>query len=546
MYFKPLILALFCSLLSGCTSQQIEEYFFNRRLERDHKAVDLPSLFMEMDPVMLDSIHQSQRIKVNADAVLVDASNDTLYEGEVRFKTRGNASFYNSPFKKPYTITFPYKQHLFDLYPDKSYTLLTNNSLGDRYMSNALAFELARAIGLPTPKAMHIHLYINNRYRGIYQLTNKIAIHPEYLPLHSLSKDNKSLNSIPPQSAPAYNIDEKGIKAYRKGVSLEINPDDITGAYLLDHSYGYSYDKAPSGFYSNHGLPYRIRAPKYASEAEVNYIAEFCNQMEDAVYSRDGYNTQTGKYYTQYINIESFAKYYLIQELLVHHDAGAGSFIMYKNANDTDSLMYAGPVWDFNGFRGDFDFINALYASEKIGTDKNRYGLLYYLCQHPDFYEKVKEIYIQELYPAINELFEHNYFDSLQTLLVLNDTTIASFVRQRSDFLYWLYTADSTDIVQVKIHNTETGMGQDRTYLRTTISFYGNKKDGVKLPAFSYLNLKAPTPENYYLLDLDVALPKDTVFYSNQSMTIKWKNPSKFEVLCRQIKRMMQKIMRPI
>ena len=541
MLLKQLLMSMLFLFLFGCTRQQVNQYFANKRLECDRKAVDLPSIYMDISPEMLDSIHKSQSIKIDAEAKFITVKYDTLFEGEVKIKTRGNFSFYGAKNrnKKSYNITFPYKQFFFGLYPDKSYSLIANGVDGSKYMCNVLAFDLARAIGLPTPKTIHLHLYTNNQYKGIYQLTNKVAAHPEYLPLHDLSKDNKWANTTSPKYSPTFSIDKNGTYAYRKGVQLEYNPEDITGGYLLDHSYGPAYEKSPSGFYSNYGLPVRIREPKYASEAEVNYIADFFNQMEEAVCSPDGYNIHWGKHYSQYLDIESFAKYYLIQELLVHNDAGAGSFIMYKNSDDIDSLMYAGPVWDFDAFARDFSFINALYASEKIGTDANREGLLYYLCQHPDFREKAKEIYVQELYPAINELFARNYFDSLQTLLVLNDPDFSQFVRLRSDFLYWLWTADSTDIVQLKLYNTENVRGMARTYNRTIVSFYGNKIDGVRLPTFSYIHSEDPIPENYYLCDSDIPLPIDTIFHSNQSIKIHWRKPSRYEVIWRQIKKIL-------
>lgn len=75
----------------GCSqhsSTPIEE-----RLENDLSADNIPMLFIHIEDMLLDSIHKNQKIKVYADAVLVANRSDTLYDGSVKIKTRGNSTF---------------------------------------------------------------------------------------------------------------------------------------------------------------------------------------------------------------------------------------------------------------------------------------------------------------------------------------------------------------------------------------------------------------------------------------------------------------------
>lgn len=87
-----------------------------------------------------------------------------------------------------------------------------------------------------------------------------------------------------------------------------------------------------------------LKSPEYATEAQAKYISGYWQELEDALYSETGYNS-LGKHYTEYIDIVSWAKQYLIQEWTSNWDAGLTSNFFYK---DVDSKLFAGPLWDFD------------------------------------------------------------------------------------------------------------------------------------------------------------------------------------------------------
>jgi hypothetical protein len=68
--------------------------------------------------------------------------------------------------------------------------------------------------------------------------------------------------------------------------------------------------------------------------------------FEDALYSKDYMDPKIG--YRRYIDVRSFAEHFIISELGHNVDAYRLSTYMYKDRNSVDSLLHAGPLWDFN------------------------------------------------------------------------------------------------------------------------------------------------------------------------------------------------------
>jgi hypothetical protein len=99
----------------SCTRQEKLDY---------NDVVPLPSLFITLPPQQFDSILNDQELKMPAEALLLDAEKDTLYEGSLsHIKTRGNSTF--EGIKKPFSIKFPRKQKFLGLDKSRSFVLLS-------------------------------------------------------------------------------------------------------------------------------------------------------------------------------------------------------------------------------------------------------------------------------------------------------------------------------------------------------------------------------------------------------------------------------------
>lgn len=516
----------------------------------------LPSLHITMTPEQLDSILTDPDNKIPAYVLLTDANGDTLYEGNLaHIKTRGNNTWYEK--KKPFAIKFPKKQTLFGLERSKSFVLLAN--AGDEsHIRNAIALDLARAMGIPATRYAYLTLYINDNYWGLYQMTNKVDIGKDALNITDLEKLNKLANPKPLDEYEWYGKGRKRRIIQRKGVLLDNDPDDITGGYLIDNS-GPAYDKSVSGFASVAGDHIQIRSPKHASPREVEYIAELYDEMECAVHASDAIHPETGKHYSEYLDVESFARYYLLNEVLLNWDGGWASFLMYKETDTIDTRFYAGPAWDYdrtlNNLRFQRKFFvspNELYVNEQKGMKGLVYseGLMHFLCQHEDFLQAIISYYLNEVSPIFHQYLEDHSFDSLVSLLSYEadqdnkkyknrySVDYESAVKRATDFLQkrvtffdWYYSSTEDQRVAV-IFKKDNGMYR---------KFYYPLGEAIYAPQLEIQYNRTQIYELFYQ-GTDSLVPDGTVFHSAQTLELRQREPTKREVQIRRIKKKLRKI----
>lgn len=540
-----LTLFFFAFAYVGCHKVEQQEY------------PKLPSLHVTMTPMQIDSIINDFDNKVSAFAVLIGSDGDTLYQDYLTYiKTRGNTSFKGQ--KKSFAIKFPEKQKLFGLSKNRSFVLLAN-AYDESFIRNAIGLDLARATGIPATRYAYLTLYINGFYNGLYQMTNKVGIGKHTLNITDLEDLNKHANPKPLKEYEWYGLGRKKQAILQKGVLLDNNPDDITGGYLLDNSGLISqYNKSVSGFVSDAEDYIRIRSPKYASPQEVEYIAKRYNEMERAVIATDGIHPETGKHYSEYIDIESFARYYLINELLRNPDGGWASFMLYKDTDSIDSKIYAGPAWDYDRildnpkFQGKINIpYNAFYVNREKGKTGYAHsgGLLHHLCKHEDFQQVVKNCYMNEISPICHSYIAENPFDSLFSLLfheadqdnMIYQTRLSKdyetavirvtdFLRKRIEFLDWYYS--STEDERVLVTYTLNG--------KKDILYYPVGK-AIEAKQLEILYNHTPVYELYYA-GTDSIVPDGTIFLTSQEIELRKRPPTKREVQIRRVRKKLTKI----
>lgn len=524
----------------------------------------IPSLFINMEEMDRERIYQekSQQAYAHITLFLPDGTNE--YEGEIAIKTRGNSSWVGKT-KKPFTIKLPKATRLLGLEKGKSFTLL-NNKMDVSFIRNAVAFHLSREMGVFAPDCTYLSIYLNGEYLGIYQMTNKIEVGKRSVDIVDLEKENKRVNALPLNEYPTFSIGESGQSGHKKGMCID-NPDDITGGYRLDCNGSWDlYELTISGFVSQAGDPVRIKSPKHASQEQVEYIADFYGQMETAVMAPTGFNPETGKHYSEYLDMESFARYFLIQEITQNIDGGWCSFMMYKDAGDS-SKMVAGPAWDFDRAMQKSDNLptNQLWTCAKTSLLNHSYsgGLYYWLWQHEDFQDLVKHIYFEEVHGIINDSIQwETYTDSLASTIrfdvectkmrftnmefddyqeIVGD--IKNLIKRRDAFLHWLWTTDSSEIVTVRIINFDpNGKG-----FKKDITLYGNKAEGVTLPKIEWVSTsyRDSILLGYFICGTDSSVKEGTTLYTNQRVEIRWKDPNWFEAqyrrLCKKFRKLFPK-----
>lgn len=261
-----------------------------------------------------------------------------LLEAMGTIRLRGNASMNFE--KHPYRIKFDKKQQLLDA-PSKAkkWTLISN--YGDKtLMRNAVAFELARRLGMEyVPYCRSVDVILNGEYKGCYQLCDQIEAKEGRVPIAEY--DIEDLPTLEPDQA-EYLIEIDGYAGY-------------TEPFVV-----------PDNWQSDYKIPITLQSPDSGDIKDsdsiglYNYIKGHFQKLENLV-NAPGFPNNG---YDEYIDLRSFLTHFLIGEISCNTDT-YWSVNMYKRAGD--NRFYTGPEWDFdvafdNDFRTHSQLFSTLYA----------------------------------------------------------------------------------------------------------------------------------------------------------------------------------------
>lgn len=341
------------------------------------KSANINTLYTHTDSGSLSWLKASKDHIESGAALLVDADGRTVYSGNLaELSGHGNSSFLGTD-KKSYQMKFPEQVDLFGMGSARNW-LLVSNAFDPSLLRNYITYDLAR-------EAV-------NQSEELYQ--------------------------FPPLS-----VGEENARGSYKGFSLQ-NPSDITGGYLISLELNTDveprYSQELSGFVTYRNQAVVIKRPVCASLEQVEYIRDLYQAAEDAIMDESGFNPETGFYYTHYIDVESFALKYIIEELTKNMDAQYSSQFFYKDADSVSKRLYAGPVWDYDrawgtsGTRVGIDLMDP----ETFYVNQYTYeGTLWYgLYQQESFRDQIKRSFGKKVLPCLEETLSTR-IDTLATKL---------------------------------------------------------------------------------------------------------------------------------
>jgi hypothetical protein len=234
-------------------------------------------------------------------------NNGKIENNEASFiKVRGRSSNFASP-KKSFRIKFSTKQKILDIKgKEKKWTLIANHF--DRsFLRNFLAFKISDLMGLKfSPRCRPVDVIINGNYRGNYYICDKLEVGKNRLNISKMEE-------------------------------TDITEPNITGGYFLEIDAS-SRRGGNNIFKTDKGIIGKIEYPdedELTSEQKT-YIVEKLNKFEDEVYNG----------ILDSIDLESYSKYFLVEEFCADPDHVFSSFYFHKERND--DKFYFGPVWDFD------------------------------------------------------------------------------------------------------------------------------------------------------------------------------------------------------
>lgn len=330
-----------------------------------HRSDNFPKLEISLNEVPIEEIETNNKdIKYPGNTVTTTIDGKTAAYNNVEIKGRGNSTW--TQIKKPYQIKFENKEDFFNIGKNKKWILLADH-FDSTHLRNDIAFYLEKLLKEPyNMEGSFIELSIDDNYRGLYYLSEKVE-------------------------ANKYRVDLK---------------NDYGTLVEMDNIHG----KAEGGDYDKQGNC--ILFKDFVNEDNASTVKENFISSLNSVYEK--VRLKDFKAIEKIIDVDSFARYYLLNEFTVNPDAYRSSFYMYKDG--LEDKIHAGPGWDFDFALGNLlwyspivdldsfyspyeDMVLKHYAYDKNDTKHidELFILIYDLMEIPEFEQRVKEIYQETL-----------------------------------------------------------------------------------------------------------------------------------------------------
>ena len=209
----------------------------------------------------------------------------------------------------------------------------------------------------------------------------------------------------------------------------------------------------------------------HQSGISLEDVQKLWQSVENAIFAEDGIDPVTGKHLWDLIDLDSWAKLFLIDEISAEYDAGRLSKFFYYKETDGIGKIYGGPVWD-----KDDGFASGHWATTPpncmmLTRSSMSKGMFYGLYQKEAFASRVAELYERVFRPLLVELCDtelENYANQIAEAAELSEfrhklgynpqeyRIIQQFLRERMDFLdaYWLR---KEEFFRVEIYSPSEG-----------------------------------------------------------------------------------------
>ncbi len=269
----------------------------------------------------------------------------------MQIRGRGHSSWKGA--KKPYKIKLGKKTALMGMPKNKHWALLkpTENTVA--------GLQLGKLMGmLWTPSFRPVEVVLNGDYIGLYFLTETIR------------------------------IDENRVNIYEQQ-DQETNPELIKGGWLVEVDNYHDECQITIPECSRWNLTLRYHSPENLSNLQLQWLTNEFRTINAAIYSAD----KTSIEWEKYIDVESMARFFILQEVMDNPDGFHGSFYLHKDMGDNPKWI-AGPIWDlvcYNREKTDYTFkmkVHYGFTPHWIGE----------IIQYDSFCQSVKLVW-NEVYP---------------------------------------------------------------------------------------------------------------------------------------------------
>lgn len=247
-------------------------------------------------PVPLDYVNAVKGNEERGNLICITA--DVVMDSQSvisKIKGRGNTSWSSNEERNQYNIRLKEAEGVLGMKSAQNW-VLQSNKFDNSMMKNKLFYDWAKEIGVPYAiDSRFADLYCNGEYMGAYLICEKVEI-----------ADNR----IDPHNKYLVERDDR-----------ELLPEES-----VETVYG----------------SFAVHSPENMTEGEHEYIADYMRRTAESIaYMIDSDD------YINYIDLQSFAKLYAMNEISNDPDANRLSSCFYKE-DESDGKLIADPVWDFD------------------------------------------------------------------------------------------------------------------------------------------------------------------------------------------------------
>ena len=313
----------------------------------------ISAIFVGSASGSMAKIDKTKTYKEPGDFKMLNPDGSVAYDGTLEYvKLRGNTSAQFN--KKGYTVKLRQKTSLAGFGKAKKYALISN-ARDHALIRNQIVFAMADYVGLRyTPGCVQADVYLNHVYNGTYILQEKIEVGTARVDIDNLEAETERLNDRPLSEYPRVGP-LKSTAGEMKYYQIPVDPEDISGGYLIEYeNWTVRYKDEPCAYTTDRKKAIMLKAPEYASEAQVRYISGLIQAYENAIFAEDGVDPVTGKHYTDLMDFDSLVLKYMLEEVSKNCDGNQSSQYYYKPRDSVSTRMFAGPAWDYDTTFGDY------------------------------------------------------------------------------------------------------------------------------------------------------------------------------------------------
>ena len=326
------------------------------------RSADVPAMYIDVRSGSMDYIHQSADNSETGQARIYDDRGELTWAGELQSIHGRGYSTWDSA-KKPYSLELTIPADLLGMGEAAKWVLLAN-SYDASQLRNKLAYDFAREAGLEySPQCRWVDLYLNGEYAGLYLLSERNEVHSQ---------------------------------------RVDLSP---SGSFLVSKNWQWRLDSRKREYFTTAGNA-ALRLHEYSMPREQ--VESIWQSAENGILAQDGIDPVTGRHYQDLIDLDSWVRKFLVEEIFANADAGVLSQFFYYDGGDSTGKIYAGPVWDYDLSLGNpiswpTQTPQMLYAARTDVWGSPWYGALY---QKEAFYQRLRELYEQELQPLLARFLE--------------------------------------------------------------------------------------------------------------------------------------------